>query len=91
MGDREERNAVEIDLLDPGIRIEDQVADEMTTFVKPKPHGATGKKLTGRLEAIHWGSAAAVSCAGAAEATAQKRATKLINRSGSRGVPRRNG
>ena len=54
MGDREERNAVEIDLLDPGIRIEDQVADEMTTLVKPKPHRATGKKLTGRLEAIHW-------------------------------------
>ena len=54
MGDREERNAVEIDLLDPGIRIEDQVEDEMTTFVKPKPHRATGEKLTRRLEAIHW-------------------------------------
>ena len=54
MGDREERNPVEIDLSDPGIRIEDQVADEMTTFVKAKPHRATGKKLTGRFEAIHW-------------------------------------
>ena len=54
MGDREERNPVEIDLLDPGIRIEDQVEDQMTTFVKPKPHRATRKKPTGRLEAIHW-------------------------------------
>ena len=45
---------MENDLLDPGIRIEDQVADEMTTLVKPKPHRATRQKLTGRLEAIHW-------------------------------------
>lgn len=56
MGDREERNTVEIDFVDPGIRIENQVEHQMTAFVSSKPHRSTGKKNTDFLEAIHWRS-----------------------------------
>ena len=80
MRDREERNAVEVDLVDPGVRVEHQVEDEMAAFVSPKPHRATGKKHTDGLEAIL--GSAGPSPARTAEPTAQRRVTRLINRRG---------
>ena len=57
MRDREERNAVKLDALDPRVGVEDHVEEEMAALVGSQPDRNAPQELTDRSSPIHtlWG------------------------------------